>query len=66
MKGQTFYVCKDEKAGIAYVGHEMEYQQYKNLCIQQQMAQNYYAAVEMDRMNASLWYGGWGRRGMYW
>src|ERR1700755_701352 len=29
VKGQTFYVYKDEKAGIAYVGHEMEYQQYK-------------------------------------
>jgi len=66
VKGKTFYVYKDEKAGVAYVGHEQEYQSYRNLCIQQQVAQNYYTAVQMDRMSAYRWYGGWGARGMYW
>src|SRR3954471_22667316 len=36
-KGKTAYVFKDEKAGVAYVGHEMEYQRYRNLCIQQKI-----------------------------
>src|SRR6476659_10442877 len=29
VKGRAFYVYKDEKAGIAYVGHEQEYQRYQ-------------------------------------
>src|SRR4029079_7243891 len=28
VNGKTFYVYKDEKAGIAYVGREQEYQRY--------------------------------------
>src|SRR5260370_21947892 len=48
VKGKTFYVFKDEKAGIAYVGHGPEYQKYKDLCIQQRIAQDYYMAASMD------------------
>jgi hypothetical protein len=66
MKGRTFYVYKDEKAGLAYVGHEQEYQRYKQLAVQQQIAQNYYMAAEMDRAAAWQWYGAWGPRGMWW
>src|SRR6516162_10792862 len=33
VKGKTFYVYKDEKAGVAYVGHEHEYQRYQQLAI---------------------------------
>src|ERR1700759_3314106 len=47
-KGKKFYVFKDEKEGVAYVGHEMEYQKYKNLCIQQRIAQDYYMAHSMN------------------
>src|ERR1700751_968890 len=47
-KGKVVYAYKDEKAGIAYVGHEAEYQRYKNLCIQQKIAQDYYMAYSMD------------------
>ncbi|MFL6514286.1 MAG: hypothetical protein ACJ8M1_04620 [Chthoniobacterales bacterium] len=65
-KGRTFYLYKDEKAGVAYVGHEPEYQRYTQLAIQQRMAQEYYMAVQMDRMHASRWYGAYGYRGMYW
>ena len=28
VKDKVFYVYKDEKAGVAYVGHEPEYQRY--------------------------------------
>lgn len=62
----TFYVYKDEKAGLAYVGREAEYQRYKELAIQQQIAQNYYMAAEMDRAAAWGWYGAWGPRAFWW
>lgn len=62
----TFYVYKDEKAGVAYIGREPEYQRYKELAIQQQIAQNYYMAAEMDRAAAYGWYGAWGPRAFWW
>jgi len=66
VKGRAFYVYKDEKAGVAYVGHDSEYQRYQQLCIQQQIAQNYYMAAEMDRAAAFGWYGAWGPRAFWW
>jgi hypothetical protein len=54
------------QAGIAYVGREPEYQQYKNLCIQQRIAQDYYMAASMDRYYAGRWYGAWGPRSVWW
>jgi hypothetical protein len=63
---KTIYAFKDEKAGIAYVGHEAEYQKYKNLCIQQKIAQDYYMAATMDPYWSGRWYGAYGYRGMYW
>jgi hypothetical protein len=62
----VFYVYKDEKAGIAYVGREQEYQRYHQLAVQQQIAQNYYMAAEMDRAAAFGWYGAWGPRAFWW
>ena len=66
MNGRSFYVYKDEKAGVAYVGHDSEYQRYQQLCIQQQIAQNYYMAAEMNSFYARGWYGAWGPRGLWW
>ena len=66
VNGRTFYVYKDEKAGVAYIGREQEYQRYQQLAIQQQIAQNYYAAVAMDRAAAYGWYGAWGPRAFFW
>jgi hypothetical protein len=66
VKGRVFYVYKDEKAGVAYVGHEPEYQRYKQLAIQQQIAQDYYMAAEMNSYYARGWYGAWGRRSIWW
>jgi hypothetical protein len=66
VKGHVFYVYKDEKAGVAYIGREQEYQRYQQLAVQQQIAQNYYMAAQMDRASAWGWYGAWGPRGMWW
>ena len=66
VKGRSFYVYKDEKAGLAYVGHEPEYQRYRQLAVQQQIAQDYYMAAEMNRAAAWGWYGAWGPRGLWW
>ena len=62
----VFYVYKDEKAGLAYVGREPEYQRYQQLAIHQQIAQDYYMAAEMDRAAAWGWYGAWGPSLVWW
>jgi hypothetical protein len=66
VKGQVFYVYKDEKAGVAYVGREQEYQRYQQLAIQQQIAQNQIMAAEMEQQAAFDWYGGFAVRRMWW
>jgi hypothetical protein len=66
VNGMVFYVYKDEKAGLAYIGREPDYQRYQQLAIQQQIAQQYYAAEEMDRAAAMSWYGGFGVRRFWW
>jgi hypothetical protein len=66
LKNKVIYAYKDESAGIAYVGHEPEYQRYKNLCIQQQIAQDYYMAYSMNPYWNNRWYGAWGYRAMWW
>ncbi len=49
VKGKgDFYVYKDEKAGVAYVGRKQEYQRYQQLAIQQQIAQDQYMATQMQ------------------
>ena len=61
VKGKgVFYVYKDEKAGVAYIGREPEYQRYQGLAIQQQIAQERYMAAELERDAAWRWYGAWG------
>ncbi len=66
VNGKVFYVYKDEKAGVAYVGREQEYQAYQQLAIQQQIAQNQIAAAEMEQQAALDWYGGFGFGRLWW
>ena len=67
VKGKgAFYVYKDEKAGVAYVGREQEYQRYQQLAIQQQIAQDQYMAAQMQADAAWGWYGAWGPRAFWW
>lgn len=49
VKGKVFYVFKDEKAGVAYVGGKPEYRRYQQLCMQQHVAQ-----APEDQMNYNL------------
>jgi hypothetical protein len=62
----VFYVYKDEKAGLAYIGREAEYQHYQQLAIQQQIVQNQIMAAEMEQQAALDWYGGFGFRRIWW
>jgi len=62
----VFYVYKDANAGVAYVGREQEYQRYQQLAVQQQIAQNYYMAAQMEQAAAWQWYGAWGPRAFWW
>jgi hypothetical protein len=66
VNGKVFYLYKDEDNGTALVGREEEYQRFRELSIQQRIAQDYYMAAEMDRMYAHRWYGAWGYRGIWW
>jgi hypothetical protein len=66
VKGHVLYVYKDEKAGVAYVGREQEYQRYQQLAVQQQIAQDQITAAEMERAAAWQWYGAWGPRAFWW
>jgi hypothetical protein len=64
VNGKVFYVFKDEKEGVAYVGREPEYQRYRDLAVAQKIRQDYYMAVEMQRSYAYRWYG-WGPHGIW-
>ena len=60
LKGKVFYVFKDEKAGVAYVGGEPEHQRYQQLCMQQHVAQA--PEEEMKHPFAESWSNQWGPR----
>jgi hypothetical protein len=56
VKGKVFYVFKDEKAGVAYVGGEPEHRRYQQLSM-------HAAQVAEEEMNPSLatkWNNSWG------
>lgn len=65
-KGKVFYIFKDERNGVAYVGGEAEYQRYQQLAIQQQIARDNYMAAAMNRDAAWGWYGAWGPGAFWW
>lgn len=66
VNGRVFYVYKDEKQGLAYIGGEREYQRYQQLAIQQSIAREYYVAAEMNNASAWGWYGAWGPGPLFW
>jgi hypothetical protein len=57
--GKTVYAFADKKAGVVYVGGENEYQRYKQLGVQQQLANDQLEAAQMNEDAAMNW-GGWG------
>src|ERR1700745_1040278 len=60
VKGKVFYVFKDEKAGVTYVGGEPEHRRYQELCMQRHIAQA--AEEEMNPSLATKWNNTWGVR----
>ncbi|MFL6594725.1 MAG: hypothetical protein ACJ8HQ_04705 [Chthoniobacterales bacterium] len=52
---QNFYAYKDEGAGIAYVGDEIDYQRYCALAAQSGYAYGAFAGVWMEADPASRW-----------
>ena len=60
VKGKVFYVFKDEKAGVAYVGGEPEHRRYQKLCMQRHVARA--AEEEMNPSLATRWDNQWGPR----
>jgi hypothetical protein len=60
VKGKVFYVFKDEKAGVAYVGGEPEHRRYQQLSMQRHVAQA--AEEEMNPSLAVSWNNQWGPR----
>ena len=63
---KVFYVYKDEKQGLAYVGGEPEYQRYQQLAVQKNIANDYYQAAQLNNQAAMGWYGAWGPRTVWW
>ena len=57
-KSKVFYVFKDEKAGMAYVGGEPEHRRYQQLCTQQHVAGA--PEEEMNHPFARNWENNWG------
>ena len=58
VKGKVFYVFKDEKASVAYIGGELEHQKYQQLCTQQHVTQPPEEA--MSHPFAQAWSNQWG------
>jgi hypothetical protein len=61
-EGKTFYVLPDLENNRAYVGGPAEYQAYKQLSLQKQIAEDQLAAAQMNQMATMNWgaWGGWG------
>ena len=60
VNGKGFYVFKDEKAGVAYVGGEPEHRRYQQLCTQQHAAQA--PEEDMNHPFNQSWNQRWGSR----
>ena len=58
-KGKTIYAYKDEKAGVVWVGHEAQYQQFRQLAAKAQLAEEKQVAHNMDNDLTYRWYGSW-------
>jgi hypothetical protein len=61
--GKTYYTFADPKNNVLYVGQEPQYQEYKKLRYQKQLADEQLSTAEM--YNDAAW-GGWGPWGPGW
>jgi hypothetical protein len=63
--GRPFYVYKDEKAGVVYVGNEQDYQRYmakvKRLIAYYETTEAKMVAYSIDESVQARWDGSWSR-----
>lgn len=64
IKGNALYAYADKKANVVYLGDEKAYQRYKQLGLQQAIAEDQLMASEMNQ-DAALSWDSWGGWGMY-
>jgi hypothetical protein len=58
-EGTTYYTFADPKNNVLYVGQDQEYQRYRQLRLQKQMADEQLATAEMNEDTWGAW-GPWG------
>jgi hypothetical protein len=65
--GKVLYAYADPQQNLVYIGGENEYQKYKQLGLQQSIAQDQLEAAQINE-DASLynWGPGWGPWGTWW
>jgi hypothetical protein len=61
-EGTTYYTFPDPKNNVLYVGREQQYQEYRKLRYQKQLADE---QMETAQMNENAW-GAWGAWGPGW
>jgi hypothetical protein len=64
IKGKVLYAFADKKNRVVYIGGEKEYQRYKQLGLQQSIAQNELEAAQINEEAAMGW--DWGPWGIWW
>lgn len=64
--GTTYYTFADPKHNVLYVGQEAQYQEYRRLRLQKQMADEQLAAAQMNEDAAWNAWGPWGGPGFAW
>jgi hypothetical protein len=64
--GKVLYTYADKQKGIVYIGGEAEYQQYKRLALQQQVAQSQLEAAEINETASLNWGPDWGPWQVWW
>jgi len=60
--GITYYTFPDPKNNVLYVGQDQEYQRYRQLRYQKQLADEQLTAAQMNENDWGAW-GPWGGRG---
>jgi hypothetical protein len=64
IKGKVLYAFADKKNRVVYIGGEKEYQRYKQLGLQQSIAQNELEAAQINEEASMGW--DWGPWGVWW
>ena len=59
LKGRTAYIYKDEKAGVVYIGHKAQYQQFQQLAAKAKLKEEKQVAHDLDNDLEYRWYGSW-------